>query len=172
MNGRTEVRSSGSGGSSLPRPARSRADKSRAGCGAYLFSVHIFSQHIARPVPDVAESMQHPSYRLVAKCLVQMLPQLILQQGHGPTRSVIAVFLCRLHSHQFLQELVDRAVRAAGTPCVSLMHQSNAAACTAETGYPATNALARHMQRLRHLADWLTTGAFQYSKPLRYCRTS
>lgn len=132
--------------------------------------MHIFSQHIARPVPYVAESMQHPSYRLVAKYLVQMLPQLILQQGHGPMRSVVAA-LCWLHSHQLLQERVDRAVRAAGMPCVSLMHQSNAAACKAETGYPAMNALARHMQRLRHLADRLSTGAFQYSKPLRYCRT-
>ena len=39
-----------------------------------------------------------------------MLPQLILQQGHGPMRSVVAA-LCWLHSHQFLQERVDRAVR-------------------------------------------------------------
>jgi hypothetical protein len=26
------------------------------------------------------------------------------------------------------------------------------------------NTLARHLQRLRHLVDWLATGAFQYSK--------
>jgi hypothetical protein len=26
------------------------------------------------------------------------------------------------------------------------------------------NTLARHMQRLRYLVDWLATGAFQYSK--------
>jgi hypothetical protein len=33
-----------------------------------------------------------------------------------------------------------------------------------ETGHPVMNALARHVQRLRHLVDGLTTRAFQYSK--------
>jgi hypothetical protein len=44
----------------------------------FFFSLRIGRQHVARPFPDIAESVQHPPYRLVAKRLVQMLPQLIL----------------------------------------------------------------------------------------------
>ena len=69
-----------------------------------------------------------------------------------------------LHGHQFVQERVDRVVRATSTPWVRSIRQSAAAACTAETRHPVMYALARHVQRLRHLVDWLAVGAFQHSK--------
>ena len=78
-------------------------------------------------------------------------------------RGVVAA-LGWLRCHQFLEKLVDSAVRTAWTPGVRPIHKSTATACTAKAGHPLMNALARYLQRLRHLVDRLTMGALQYSK--------